>query len=312
MTRTARIFFVMPLLAVCGLAPYAAGQTTDERGWSFSQRFQGSSNAAGVVLKTSSTATYSFNRHVEAYAGVPIYFAREASATGGSKFMNGIGNVYSGLLVTAGNSAIDYSSDLVVTAPTGDRTRGFSTGHPTIDWTNTFSHSFTAVTPYASIGAANTISDTSFFVRPFSSKGVVAHFEAGALVHVAPRITVGASGYGVRAKGEQQIITKVVEQPAPQPAASPQQPSPGGLLPGIARNAGLGGSAGRSEKDRVQNVFVTRQETLGPPEIANDHGFSTWISVRPGALTDFHIGYSRSATYHFDSVFFGVGFRVGR
>lgn len=301
MTRTGRTLFVTILLAVPAPAVYGAEQIGDDRGWSFSQRFQGSSNSAGVVLKTNSTVTYRFNRHVEAYAGIPVYFAREASTSGGTKFMNGIGNVYSGLLVTAGNSAIQYSSDLVATAPTGDRTRGFSTGHPAIDWTNTFSHSFTAVTPFASVGAANTISDTSFFVRPFSSKGVVAHFEAGALIDVAPRVSVGASGYGVRAKGEQQIISKVVEQPAQ-----------GGLLSGVARSAGLNSGTGRSGINRVENVFVTQQETLGPAEIANDHGFSMWVSIRPTTLTDFYIGYSRSATYDFNSLFFGVGFRVGR
>src|SRR5436309_539028 len=102
MTVKTRTLLLMALLAT---AASARGQEAkDDRGWTFSQRFQGSSNAAGVVLKTSSTAEYAFNRHVRAYAGFPIYFARETAASGSTKFMNGMGNVYSGLFVTAQNS----------------------------------------------------------------------------------------------------------------------------------------------------------------------------------------------------------------
>src|SRR5436190_778992 len=149
MILTKRTILAMSLLLAPALLR-AEGTSESERGWSFSQRFQGSSNAAGVVLKTNSTATYSFNNYLQGYAGVPIYFAKEASPSGGA-FMNGIGNVYTGLLVTVHNPILRYSSDLVATAPTGDRSRGFSTGHPTVDWTNTFSHSFAVVTPYASV-----------------------------------------------------------------------------------------------------------------------------------------------------------------
>jgi hypothetical protein len=283
------------------------------QGWTFSQRFQGSSNAAGVVLKTSSTATYSFNRYIKAYAGIPVYFARATSSTGSTEFMNGIGNAYSGLVVTAG-STIHYTSDLVATAPTGDTSRGFSTGHPTVDWTNTFSHSFSAITPYLSVGAANTISDTSFFVRPFSSKGIVGHYELGTLMNVAPRLSIGGSAYGVRATGEQEIISKVVEKPVvPQPATTTvQQSSPGGVLGTITNAAGLGKTPTGGGSSQVPVVFETQQQTLGPAAVANDHGFSTWLSVRPGSSTDFQIGYSRSQTYQLNSLFFGAGFRVGR
>src|SRR5436190_8299854 len=89
-----RTLLLMTLLIVPALVRGEGQQEPGERGWSFSQRFQGSSNAAGVVLKTSSTAEYSFNRHVRAYTGIPIYIARETAASGsgsGTKFMNGIG-----------------------------------------------------------------------------------------------------------------------------------------------------------------------------------------------------------------------------
>jgi hypothetical protein len=290
------------LLLVPALLQDAAA-SDDARGWSFSQRFQGTSNSAGVVLKTNSTLGYTFNEHVKAYAGLPAYFTRESSSgsSGSTTFVNGIGNAFTGFLVSGSHSAIDYTSDLLLTAPTGDRDRGFSTGHATVDWSNTFSHAFTSMTPYASIGAANTISDTAFFVRPFTSKGIVAHFEGGALLNVAPRVSLGASGYGVRAAGEQQIVSKVVGKPEQTQTGTQTQ----NVVSTITKAVGLGSS----QADK--GVFETQYETVSTAAIANDHGVSTWLTVRPSSTTDLQIGYSRSMNYQLNSLFFGMGFRVG-
>jgi len=283
MRLTNRTRLLITLLFTPSLLNAAA---SEDRGWSWSQSFHGTSNSAGIILKSNSTATYDFNRAVAVYAGVPIYFART----------NGIGNAYSGLLVSAGkSSSLRYSSDLLFTMPTGNAAGGFSTGHPTVDWTNTFSHSFTRVTPFASIGAANTISDTSFFVRPFSSKGVIAHFEAGSVIDVAPRVSIGASGYGVQATGQQEIISKVVEQPS-----KSSQPAVLSTVDNLVHG-----------KNRAPAVFETQQQTVGPASVANDRGLSTWLTVRATPSTDFQIGYSRSIAYHLDSLFFGVGFHIG-
>src|SRR5437773_615429 len=80
-----------------------------------------------------------------------------------------------------GCDALSYSSTLELTAPTGDKARGFTTGRATADWTNRFSHKMDSFTPFGSAGLANTVSDTKFFVRPFTSLGMVVHFEGGAL-----------------------------------------------------------------------------------------------------------------------------------
>ncbi len=283
----------------------AAAASDDERGWAFSQRFQGTSNSAGVVLKTNSTLGYAFNSHVKAYAGLPVYFTRESASTttGPTSFVNGVGNAFTGLLISGKKESVDYSSDLQLTAPTGDRNRGFSTGHVTADWTNTFSHAFTLLTPYASIGAANTISDTSFFVRPFTSKGIVAHFEGGALLNVAPRVSIGASGYGVRAAGEQQIVSKVKKPVTIDTTNGGTQVQ--NTVSSIANGLGLGNGAAK------QGVFETQYETISTADIANDHGLSTWLTLRPSSTTDLQIGYSRSMNYQLNSLFFGMGFRVG-
>jgi hypothetical protein len=282
--KRAKWICALVLLLPAVLHGAAAGD--EARGWSFAQRFQGSTNSAGVLLKSNSTLFYTFNQHIEVYGGVPVYFARQsAGATAASpSFMNGIGNVFAGLTLSAESAMLNFTSDLIATAPTGDRDRGFSTGHATVDWTNTLSRNFERITPFGSVGLANTVSDTAFFVRPFSSNGAIAHFETGALVAVMPRTSIGGSAYAVRATGEQQIVSKVIPR------------------------SGRPSTVGRQAK----GVFETQTDVTGSAAIANDHGFSTWLTLRPSATSDIQIGYSRSVSYQLDSLFFGIGFRVGR
>jgi hypothetical protein len=276
----------------------------DDGGLWFSERFLGTSNAAGLVLKANSTVGYAFNGHVQIYGGLPVYFTRAASSnttTGTTSttantttFVNGIGNAFTGLLISASNDSLKYTSDLMLTAPTGDRKNGFSTGHATADWTNTFSHPSSVVTPYGSVGLANTVSDTSFFVRPFTTNGAVAHFEGGALLKVADHVNLGASAYGVNATGQQEIFSKVLGKS-----------SKSGSSTGTT-TTGTSGSG-----NAHNNVFQTTQQTTTTADAANDHGFSTWLSLRPNSKADLQFGYSRSAAYQLNSVFFGVGFRSG-
>lgn len=290
---------------------YAAGAPDDAQGWWFSERFVGTSNDAGIVLKSNSTIGYHFTDHVQVYGGLPVYLTRQspsAGTAGGAQFVNGVGNAFTGLLVSAHGESLRYSSDLVVTAPTGDQARGFSTGHVTVDWTNTFSHPFTRFTPYGSAGLANTISDTEFFVRPFTTKGAVVHAEGGSLWKLASHLNAGASIYSVRAAGAQEIVSKVVEIPQANPSTSSQKA--GTLSPvttAVGSLTGNGNSTGNSNK----TVFETTHQTVTTSDAVDDHGFSTWLSLRANEMTDFQIGYSRSVAYQFNSLFFGIGFRAG-
>ena len=252
------------------------------RGWTLYGRVRVFPGDSGMITKADPSLGYTFNRYFEAYAGLPLYFVRESSLTSPTpSSMSGIGNAYAGFSLTLMNPILDYSSTVEVTAPTGDESRGFSTGKVTADWTNTFSHSFNSVTPYASAGIANTISDTSFFVRPFTSDGRVGHFEVGGLWGVFPRVTAGVAGYAVRASGEQRIVSRVID-----------------------RNTTITASR--------DSVFLTEPDVIGLAEIANDEGFATWLTLRPKRNIDFQAGYNRSARYELDSVFFGIGFRVGK
>jgi hypothetical protein len=116
----------------------------------------------------------------------------------------------------------------------------------------------------------------------------VSHFDGGAIFNIAPLVAVGASAYGVRASGEQRIFSKVNKGGAAATSAT-----------------GKGASA------RAARVFETTAETVGSAVLANDHGFSTWLAVHSGSTVDFQVGYTRSVGYDLNTLFFGVGFRVG-
>jgi hypothetical protein len=282
------VFIVLVVFAVPVLAE------EEGQGWTLSGRFLGSSNSDGLVLKADPTLGYSFNRHFQTYFGLPVYFVNESSTiqtqtASTSGFMSGLGNAYVGFRLGIDHDVLNYSSTLEATAPTGDKSKGFSTGRATVDWTNRFSHKISSVTPFASAGLANTVSDTSFFVRPFTSLGLVGHFDGGAKFSLSQFVDVGASAYVVRAAGQQTIISKIFKNAATTPTSS-------GTTAGGGKN----------------RPFETSREVVGSAALADDNGFSTWLAAHAGSKADFQIGYTRSAGYDLNTLFFGVGFRVGK
>ena len=281
------------IVLVVGLALPAKAQ--DERGWGLSGSFNGSSNSDGTVMKVDPALGYRFNNHFQTYAGVPFYFVNVSSTTTSTTtatttptaggFVNGIGNAFLGFRANVDSDSVNYSSTLELTAPTGDKSRGFSTGRATADWTNRFSHKIDSFTPFGSAGLANTVSDTKFFVRPFTSLGMVVHFEGGGTYDFSRYVYVSGSAYGVRGMGQQTIISRLLKR---------------------------GTTGGTPTGTRKSQVFETQAQTVTTSDAANDHGMSGWFGVSPSPGVDLHIGYTRSIAYDFNTFFFGVGFRVGK
>src|SRR5215831_16657881 len=115
------------VVLIVGMALPAVAQ--EERGWSFSGSFNGSSNSDGMVTKAEPVLGYNFNKHVSTYAGVPFYLVNlKSTTTGADGVMSGVGNAFLGFRLATRSDLLSYSSNLELTAPTGDKTRGFSTG----------------------------------------------------------------------------------------------------------------------------------------------------------------------------------------
>ena len=235
-----------------------------------------------MVTKLDTTVGYNFSSHFGVDFGVPIYFvspsAGKAGSMLGARARNGLGNVYLDLRYTLLKPAVNFVSYVRVAAPTGDKAQGFSTGHITWDWHNHFYRTFGRVTPFANGGMANTILDSPFYLRPFSSLGLMGHFEGGATVNVWRHVSVGASFYAITPSGDQNVISKL---------------------------------SGRQTQNRKGSSLGQIFEIPGQPAVGSgtlsDRGLNLWGEANVTSFLDVDLGYSHSTQYSLDSVFFGVG-----
>ena len=268
----------------------------------------GTASVLGTIMRFDPTAGYRINRYAAIEAGLPVYYVKPSdtalpyigAASGG-----GLGNAHAALRLSFDSPAVIYRPSFTVTAPTGDKDRGLSTGHLTWDWNNLFQRTFGRVTPYASAGVANSISDSPFFIRPYTTKGIVGQFEGGAVFSLSSHLSAGASAYAYEPSGEQTVISRIVHgngsDVTPPDPGQPETP----VMPGNGQHRGLG------RGDQPPAVWETVTETTGPADIARDRGASVWLSVTPSRFTDFYGGYSRSTTFALNTVFFGVGINLG-
>ncbi|PYU03903.1 MAG: hypothetical protein DMG33_15505 [Acidobacteria bacterium] len=246
----------------------------------------GTSSSLGSVTRFDSTLGYNFNHHFGVDFGAPVLFVHSSSTTTTTyRSANGIGDVYTDLRFTFRNPAVNFVSNIRGTAPTGSTANGFSSGRATADWNNHFDRAFGGVTPFADLGVANTVPDSAYFVRPYTTLGLTGHFDGGAGVRILPLVNLRASAYAIEPSGQQKVFSK--------------------LLTRQASSTGPGASSGHG-------VFQTAPETTGTADIARDHGFSVGFEASPFHVIDLAIGYTRSVTFSLDTVYFGVGFNLAR
>lgn len=286
--RSAALFVTAATLCAQGT------EAPSQRGFTFGVNAQGSANALGTVTKLDASAGYFFGRFWQVDFGVPYYFVNpsdSASAISGSKAGHGVGNVYTQIRFTHARPVLNYMSTLTATAPTGDRDAGLTTGRVTVDWGNLFDRSFGRFTPFAELGIANAVSDTTFFVRPYTTLGFIARGQAGARYRLAPWISLGASGYLIEPAGGQTVISRLVTTRRNQDLPSPP----------------VSGSA-RGLLNRP--VFETTTVTTGNAAIARDRGVSAYLVFGRNPGANLYVGYTRSTQFHLNTLFFGIGYNV--
>jgi len=266
----------------------------------FDERVQGSANALGAVTKLDTSAGYIFNPHWSADVGVPFYFVSPSSSTTastGASSLNGLGNVYAQIRFVLPNPALNYVTALTGTAPTGDRDKGLSTGHATVDWSNYVDRRFGRLTPFGEVGFANSVADTEFFIRPYTTSGFVTHAQGGARYRLARWMNVNASGYLIEPAGQQTVISRVVTVQKKTTASSTS------AAPAATKTLPTAASAGHSQKP----VFETTTVTTGSASIARDRGYSTWLTLGSSRVFNLYVGYTRSTEYDLNTVFYGIG-----
>ena len=270
----------------------ASESTSDFRRFTFNGAIQGSANSNAQVNRLEASVGYNFSRKLGIDFGLPFYFVNSNLSTDPALngFRSGLGNAFITLRATPTLTDWNYISSLTATAPTGDRDQGFSTGRVTVDWNNLISRSFSRFTPFANLGVANTVSDTSFFYRPFSSLGIVGHFEGGASYRLHRSLSVGASAYSIVPSGDQKIYSRVTKRQN----AAPSQPSDSTSVTGQGR----------------ARAFETTAVIVDDASLARDHGLASWLTVYPTSTVYLQTGYHRSVPYSLNSFFFGVGVQL--
>jgi hypothetical protein len=272
------------------LTLYATESPADVKGFTFYGALQGSANSDAQVNRLEASAGYNFSRKFGVDFGLPFYFVNSNSSADPSLsgFRSGLGNAYVNFRLTPTLNGWHYVPSLMVTAPTGNRDDGFSTGRVTVDWNNFISRPFSRFTPFGNLGIGNTISDTSFFSRPFSSLGVVGHFEGGASYRLHRSLSVGASAYSVVPAGAQKIYSRVAK----------------GHNNNVTQATNAASGQGRSR------AFESTAVIVDAADLARDHGFASWLMIYPTSTTYVQTGYHRSLPYSLNTFFFGIGIQL--
>ncbi|MGD0497434.1 MAG: hypothetical protein ABSC23_03255 [Bryobacteraceae bacterium] len=283
---------------------WAQGESS---GFTFDASVQGSANSLATVTKLDASVGYSFNRHWQVDLGVPYYFVSPSSSTTaatGAEAVRGIGNAYAQIRFMLPNPLVNYVSTVTGSGPTGDRNKGLSTGHATVDWSNYFDRGFGPFTPFVEAGIANTVSDTPFFIRPFLTSGFVAHGQGGVRYRFAPWMQAGVTGYLIEPHGQQTIVSRVVTKKiqtsnSTLPVNLPQNTPAATLVNGLLNNPN-------------KPVFETTTVTTGSASLARDSGVSTWLLFGKSSGLNLQVGYTRSREYGLNTVFFGAGYNLRR
>jgi hypothetical protein len=272
------------------LTLYAADSPAEVKGFTFYGALQGSANSDAQVNRLEASAGYNFNRTFGVDFGLPFYFVNSNLSTDPSLngFRSGLGNAFINFRIMPRLADWHYVPSLMVTAPTGDKDRGFSTGRVTFDWNNFVSRPLSRFTPFGNVGVANTISDTNFFSRPFSSLGVVGHFEGGTSYRLHRTLSVGASAYSVVPAGEQKIYSRVAKGQSNNLTSIPN------TAPGQGRS----------------RAFQSTAVIVDAADLARDHGFASWLTLYPTSTMYLQTGYHRSVPYSLNTFFFGVGIQL--
>ena len=292
--------------------PPASG-SGDENGFVLYESFEGSSNTLGQVTRLNSAIGYKFNRYFSVDTGIPVYFlkASDTAIANGAQSGNGIGNVYVDFYLTLRNPMLTYESRVTGTAPSGNRDLGLTTGRATVDWNNYFGRDFGRLRPFANIGLANTVSDTPYFYRPFSTLGTVGHFEGGASYGAFRFLRIGASLYDVLPTGDQKVYSRLVRQ-SPATAAGNGAPMftafSTGLTSGSSAQQGGGPGIGPGMAGSGRTAFESQALTTGGSDLTRDNGYSAWLNISPVRHFFIQAGYTRSVVYRLDTVSFGIGF----
>lgn len=278
--------------SVCAQSPVPAATTPTGKdtggfspGWTLGARFEGDYSSDAGVYDVGTALGYNFSRHFGMDAGVPFYFVSTPTATKqsnpGAVSGVGTGNAFVDLLLNYPNPSLNYSSGIHLTAPIADTKKGFSTGHATWNFNNHFDHAFGDWSPFIDAGVGNSIQDTRFFTRPFTSFGYNAAFTGGLEYDQGP-FSLQAGAYDVAPWGNQTVFSRVFR-------------------------CGSAAKCSASGTSTNRKGFTSSSVTSGGADLVRDNGYEASFDFKPVYYLDFEFDYSRSVPLHLNNYSFGIG-----
>jgi hypothetical protein len=265
--------------APAGSAPAANSEQTP--GMTLNTAFDGSVDSGSRVYDWTTTTGYIFSKHFSANVGLPILFVQGTTSTGATTSNAGLGNIFGQLNFVEKNPALNFGSVATVALPTGDTSKGFSTGRVTFDWTSQVAKEFGRFTPFLSAGLANSVFDSRYRRRPYTTLGYLAHFEGGTSFDLGHSLSLSASAYDVAPWGTQKLYSRIVGKGA--------------------------GGGGKSNHGRV---YQNNALTSGGSSIDSDNGYNADLDFNPWKYVDLDFGYSHSVHFQLDTFSFSLGFNL--
>src|SRR5262244_332222 len=265
-------------------SPDSRAQVDSEKGITGFETLQGTINSDSRIYKLDSNLGWDFNKHFGVFAGVPVYVTNvprstttngTTTTTNASKTNSGIGNAYLGFTLRAPSPKLYYATEVTAYAPTGSAAKGFGTRHVGVDWNNRFEHTFSRLTPFFEGGLSNTVPDSAFLARPFTSQGAISHLEEGAEYLLAKHFYAGGSGYQIVPFGNQKVFSRI------------------------------------NGEGEGENSFDTSTVSTGN-DLTRENGYSTWVGLEPSSIVRFEVGYTRSITFDLNSFAFNLRLNPGK
>ena len=303
LTQWARLAAIVTLLSLSCLAsnaqtpiPAAIGPNASQEnagfypGWMLGTRLEGSTSSDGSVYDLAIGGGYNFSHRFGVDLGVPYFFVGTPSAVKGKNPTavsgNGIGDLGANLRFFLPGKATNYASTMHFGVPSGDKSKGFSTGHATWNWSNHIEHGWGNFTPYIDVGVGNTVPDSRHFRRPFMTFGYNAAFEAGTEADAGP-ISLSASAYDVAPWGPQTIVSRVFR-------------------------CSSGAKCSAAGKTTNRKNYLNSSVSSGDASLARDNGFNASAEFKLKSLktVDYEVDYSRSIPLRLNTFSFGISLDI--
>jgi len=259
-------------------------------GWMLGTRFEGSSSSDGNVFDLGTGVGYNFSHRFGIDLGVPYFFVGAPASIKGKNPQavsgNGFGDLGANIRFFLPGKSTNYASTIHLGAPSGDKSKGFSTGHATWNWSNHIEHGWGNFTPYIDGSVGNTVADTNRFRRPFMTFGYNAAFEAGTEMDAGP-VSLSASAYDVAPWGTQTVLSRVFR-------------------------CSSGGNCSSAGKTTNRKNYLNSSVSSGDASLARDNGFNASAEFKPKALKniDLEADYSRSVPLRLNTFSFGISLDI--